>query len=698
MRGRFAACASALALGLFAATANAQENTTHTGRTANSAIVGFDPEFFSAFNPLTARDMVNRVPGFSLSGGNGGRRGLADSFGNLLVDGRRPSNKTISLGSVLQRIPAGDVERIELIREPVPQYEMRGHARLVNIVLREGAGSSGSWSARADHFDGGRVGGEGEIAYTTRIGATDLNVGLESQLRGPRTRRRESLFDGSGAQVEARNEIDQRRFWEHTATASLARQAGESTRFGIDGRFFYWEQQRHRRSFIDGFAAGTGFPLRFEQSATTNYGRGGSLTGTLNHDFNDRLSSTTTLLLRREQWDDGPEPFETYDPVNFVNAVILTANGQASETVLRQSLNYTLNDRHSVEIGAEAAINWRDTSLNLQFDDGATITPVPVPAADTRIEEQRAELFINHVWSLRDTLNLESGIRFETSGIEQTGDTAQSRNFSYPKPSVALTWQASPDTSIRVSGRRDVDQLDFGKFASSVDIADNNAVIGNPDYEPQRTWTLEAEIQRRIGEGGSATFRIGQDWIEGVDDFISIVTPDGIFDAPGNIGDGTIFRLTGEVSLPLDVLGLSNAVLDGFLEWYNTDIFDTLTRQQRHLSGFREWELRLDYRQTFPALGLAWGWDYFWLSDAEVYRASEYRLLGRTDGDLDIYIETTRWAGLTTRLGIDQSLDNGNSRERVFYQGSRALNVIDATEYQNRRDGPRIFLQLRGTF
>lgn len=698
MRGRLTACASALALGLFAALANAQETTTHSGENTNSAIVGFDSEFFTSFNPLTALDMVSRVPGFSLSGGDTQRRGLADSFGNLLVDGRRPSNKTISLETVLQRINAADVERLELIREPLPQYEMRGHARLVNVVLREGTGASGSWSARVNHFDGGRIGGVGEISYATRIGETDLNIGLESQLRGQRIRRRESLFDRTGTQTEARNENDQRRFWQHAATASLARQMGGNTRLQLDGRFVFWEWRRHQNSFVDGFAGTTPLPLRFEQSATTNYGQGGSLTGTLNHDFNDRLSSTTTLLWRRDVSDDGPEPFETFDPVNFVDAIIFTANAYTSETVLRQSLNYTVNDNHTVEFGAEAAINWRETSLNLQLDDGITITPIPVPVADTRVEERRAEVFVNHVWSISDTVILESGIRFEASQIEQTGDTQQSRTFSYPKPSIALTWQAGPDTSLRIAGRRDVDQLEFGKFASSVNVADNNTVVGNPDYEPQRTWTLEAEAERRIGEGGAVTFRIGQDWIEGVDDFISIVTPTGAFDAPGNIGDGTIFRLTGEFSLPLGSIGLSNAVLDGFLEWYNTDIFDTLTQQQRNLSNLREWELRLDYRQTFPALDLAWGWDYFWLSDGEVFRAREYRLEGRTDGDLDIYLETTRWDGLTARLGIDQAFDNGNSRKRVFFNGSRALNVIEAIEYQNRREGPRIYVELRGTF
>ncbi|WP_421785789.1 TonB-dependent receptor plug domain-containing protein [Hyphobacterium sp.] len=701
MRGKLIAGAAALAAGLLPSGmgwAQADFDTSHAGESNTGAIVGFGTEFFTAFNPVTALDMVNRVPGFSLSSGDTGRRGLADSFGNLLIDGRRPSNKTIPLETVLQRISAEDVERVELVREPVPQYEMRGHARLVNVILREGAGASGSWSARLNHFDGSRLGAVGEIAYSFTQGETDINLGLEAILRGPRNRRDESLFDASGGLVETRYDHEQRRYWEYIGTASVTRQVTPDTRVQIDGRFFTWEWRRHQYSLVSGYATGSPVLTRFEASNTTNYGSGGSLTGTVNHDFTDNLASTTTVLWRRSFYRDGAEPFETYDPGNFVEAFIVSVDGDNSEQVVRQALNWTVNDRHTVEFGAEAANNWRETLLQVDYDNGTTVTPLDLPVADSRVEERRAELFVNHVWTINDEFNLESGLRYEFSEIEQTGDSEQSRRFSYPKPSVTLTWQANEVTSFRVAGRRDVDQLNFDKFASSIDIADNNAVVGNPDYEPEQTWTLEAEVERRFGESGSFTFRIGQDWIEGVDDFISVVTPTGVFDAPGNIGDGTIFRLTWETSLPLDSIGLSNAVLDGFLEWYNTNIFDDLTQQDRHLSEFREWELRLDYRQSFPALDLAWGWDYFWLSDGEVFRASEYRLEGFTDGDLDIYVETTRWAGLTARIGVDGAFDRGNTRQRIFYNGSRALGVVNAVEYQRRRFGPLFYFELRGTF
>ncbi len=114
------------------------EATSQNGRTL------FSKAYFDPFSPVTALDMVQRIPGFSLSNGDTSRRGLGDSFGNVLINGTRPSNKSLSLDTVLQRIPIADVHRVELIQEVLPADNMRVHSRLVNIILVECAVNSGS--------------------------------------------------------------------------------------------------------------------------------------------------------------------------------------------------------------------------------------------------------------------------------------------------------------------------------------------------------------------------------------------------------------------------------------------------------------------------------------------------------------------------------------------------------------------------
>lgn len=663
---------------------------------SQNGVAVYAPNFFSTYSPVTALDMVSRVPGFSLSNGDTDRRGLGDSFGNLLINGARPSNKSLTLETVLQRIPMEDVAHIELIQEALPQYNMRGHPRLVNVILREGAGRSGAWTGNVTLSDSGRVGTRHQLSYSFPLGDADVTLGVDTGFSGNRVRRREERFDAAGDQEFFARDSDQRRYSEFVPTLSVNWTLDDRSSLRLDARGQYWDWHRNRANY--GFAP-NGDPLFIELNETVNYGSSGSGTITYARDVTDHFSSETILLASRERWDDGPEPYAFYDAqTGFVGATIVVADGEYEETALRQTFNWNRIPNHNLEFGAETAVNARDTTVNLFDDDGVTVTPIQLPVTSTRVEETRSELFANHVWQVNDRLSIESGLRYEISEIEQTGDAAQSRSFTYAKPSVTVNWRQDEDNRIRFTARRDVAQLEFDKFASSVDVQDNNSTLGNPDYVPQRTWTLEAEWEHRFGDDGSASLQIGYDMVEDLDGWVPITTPTGVFDAPGNIGDGTNLRITGNLTTPLDRFGLSNAVLDVFLEWYNTNVEDPLTGEDRVWSGPREWELALDFRQTFPQSGYAWGWDYHWVSNGEVYRAQRYEEFNNTDGDLDFYAETTNWLGMTIRAGVDGVFNNGDDRMRVLYDGSRANGVILATEHRNVSMGQTVYVRIVDTF
>jgi hypothetical protein len=698
MRYRFAsAAASAASLLVLAASQNVWAQSENSD--AQAGIATYSADYFSEFSPVTALDMVQRIPGFSISDGNTHRRGLGDSFGNILIDGSRPANKSLGLSTILQRIPVSDVERIELVQEAMPQFDMRGHARLVNIVMREGAGSSGSWSLRSRLAPSGRFAPAFTATYTTTAGPTEMSFTLDGGYMGNRIRRRRSLFDGNDTLLEIQHDNDQRTYMEFNAIFSLNWTIDEQSSFSLDTRAQTAEWRRLNVSLVDEPGANGLTPLRLEIADADDAWTSNMVTATYQRDFGERFSMQTVALIVRDDNDNQPQTYREYDPVlGFVDAVIVNDRGTTEETAFRQTFSFDPNPNHSVEFGAELAVNARDSDLALFYDDGSTITPIDLPVAVTRVEETRSEVFANHVWTINDAWNLESGLRYESSEIVQSGDATQSRTLGYAKPSMTLNWRRDEHNRYRFSVQRDVDQLSFGKFASAVDVADNNSILGNPDYVPQRTWTVEGEWERRISEDASFSLLIGYDWIEDLDGYIAITTPTGIFDAPGNIGDGTNFRMTGNLTTPLDRLGLSNAVLDVFLEWWTTTITDPLTGVDRHFDGYREWEFAIDFRQTFPDLQIAWGWDYHAVTDGEIFRAQEYRVQGSTDGDLDLYIETTRWGGVTTRLGVDAVLNNGDDRQRVFYDGSRALGVIAGTEYRNESMGPTWRLQVRGTF
>ena len=702
MRVEFSIAVATAALSIFLGPASfAMQDGGSAGpvSTRTSGIVSYPEGFFNNFTPVTALDMVQRVPGFSISDGDTDRRGLGDSFGNVLINGARPSNKSLSLDTVLQRIAVADVVRIDLIQEAMPQYDLRGHPRLVNVLLREGAGNSGSYDLQLLAFPSGRIGTSINASHTSTHGPVELTFGVEANVHGNHVLRDWTRFDAAGMTTEIQDDQDQRRQFWGNVSMTMNWTIDEASSLRIDGRVNPWSWHRDNTSFVSTPSGADFVQARIEQNSTENHGQNYDLSGSYQRELTDTFSMETIGLLSRNRGSDGPEAYEVYDiATGFVGATIVEFSQDVEETALRQTFSWTPGAQHQLEFGAETAVNARETSLALFDDDGVTITPIALPVANTRVEETRSELFATHVWSINDTLTLESGLRYEMSEIIQTGDVEQTRSFSYAKPSATLSWRLDEQNRLRFTGRRDIDQLQFGRFASSVSVADNQSTIGNPNYVPQQSWTIEAEWERRFGNSGSISFLLGRDWIQELDGRLPVTTPTGTFDTFGNIGDGSRTRANLSLSASLDAIGLSNAVIDADLGWTKTNVEDPLTGIDRPFFGVSEWRLDLDFRQSFPASQLAWGWDYHMSSDNEMYFASQYHLHERDPGDLDIYIETTRWFGATTRLGINEALAQGNDRHRIFYDGSRANGIVSGSEDRNANRGTTAYVQVRGTF
>ena len=70
----------------------AQSNETNPTSSVETQIVSYPASFFERYQPSTALEIVNQVPGFILNDGDS-ERGFGGSVGNVLINDRRPSAK-----------------------------------------------------------------------------------------------------------------------------------------------------------------------------------------------------------------------------------------------------------------------------------------------------------------------------------------------------------------------------------------------------------------------------------------------------------------------------------------------------------------------------------------------------------------------------------------------------------------------------
>ena len=114
-------------------------------------VLVFKPDFFTPVRPGTAQDMVNWLPGFTFEDTRD-MRGLEGSTGNVLIDGKPPTSKTDTLNAVLRRIPADQVERIDIIVGGAPGIDMHGRPIIANVILKVSATIQRQVNL-ADYFD-----------------------------------------------------------------------------------------------------------------------------------------------------------------------------------------------------------------------------------------------------------------------------------------------------------------------------------------------------------------------------------------------------------------------------------------------------------------------------------------------------------------------------------------------------------------
>ena len=364
--------------------------------TALSCTIGdrviYQPPFFEQYNPITALDMVRRVPGFSIDEGEN-VRGFGGAAGNILIDGQRPSTKSADINDVLSRISADNVARIELIRGGTGGLDVGGQSVVVNVILSEG-GESSPWEfSLIKRRPGGGLRPAGEISYLGNIGKTKYTLGtnvfgislvFESDEEITRfagddeTRRGEGDFreQGSGVNLKLERPFDNgdtARFNFESGYTRL-REASTETRFlaigGPDLAFF-------------------DFPFEeFEYEIGADY----------EHDFTDQFGVKLIGLFGREneKFESG---FEFQPAAGEGVRSLFISDSLEGETIGRVEFDWSGWDGHTIQFGGEYAKNFIDSEAELLRATGADpFAPVAIDGANTRVTELRGEPFVNDSW------------------------------------------------------------------------------------------------------------------------------------------------------------------------------------------------------------------------------------------------------------------------------------------------------------
>ncbi|KKO11506.1 TonB-dependent receptor plug domain-containing protein [Pseudohongiella sp.] len=670
----------------------------------------YPASFFQPYNPVSVNDMIDRIPGVSISDGGGGR-GLG-SGGDLLINGQRLAGKDNSPRDQLRRIAAREVDRIEIIRGTSSELAVRGSGQVVNVVLQDAdTRASTSVEISTDRHADGTLQPGASISHSRQSGNLTAIVSLQADPQYGHEQRLETSYSPDLTATEIMTQSQVRDRMAYQASTVLGYRTGQhrmqlNALYGTsDHPVDISRQYRNPES--------SGVIASIEREPIDNVKNNWELGGDYEYEF-DAGGNLLVLFIVNDETDNSVrERFLNDDPQSGAadrKSLYIQSNSRTRERIAQGTYSWSLAQDQDLQLGAERAQTILDSSLLIGRDsDEAAPSPLfgnLAPALNlsnlgSSVEEMRYEGFAVHNWTLNDRMTLESSLVYETSEISQSGALNQSRDFQFWRPSVDYRFNITNSLQLRATVARQVQQLSFANFTATANTDDNDkdADAGNPNLVPTKEVRYELTMEYRLpNDAGVVSSRF---FLRDLEDQIGRINasanPDQPVSAAGNIGDAKRWGVYLDGSTRLGALGLPDAIVSSSLYLFDSEVTNPILGTTERING--RGRAQMGFRHDVVDWNLNYGFDYNHpLNGGE--RNIEVNTIDRTNGgpNLTMFVSTVLFDDVTFRLESNNTLDEEYCRNRVRYSGSAASGNISELEDACWGYGRKLALKVRKTF
>jgi outer membrane receptor for ferrienterochelin and colicins len=699
----------------------------------DDSTVRYPAAYFQEWAPVTAQDMMDRIPGLSSGGGSrggfssggrgrggpgggggGGGRGFGSGSGGseILINGKRTAGKNNSTGSQLGTITADQVNYFEIIRGTSGALDVRGSGQVVNVVLFEELSSSTiQYEASIEMAEDDTFSPSGNISFSGQRGGFDYqlsartndvyfrNISKENSILGdfsPNDRIREDrATDGNSTTLSMNLGYDINAKSSARFNAQLGEGNGETDLFRrtTDLKVNPNTLDRQRET---------------SPSGTDDWEIGGDYE--YNTNGGDRfkvlfISNSSTRVNTRErfnQFDDGSESKDLF----------LDTSSTTKERILRGSFTFDIFEGQDIELGGERAQTILDSSLALGLASSTGIpspafgglVPVSINNANSSVEEVRYEPFAIHNWIINSSMTLETSLLYETSEITQSGDVTKKRDFDFVKPKVDFRYNLTPTIQLRGTIEKVVEQLNFSDFVAATDSQDINSDVqsGNANLRQEWYWNYEINSEYRLPNdiGVLSARAYFEDWHDRIERLDVTTSEDTLLSANGNIGDGTKYGLELNSSVRMRMINMPNLLVTSSISVEDSKITDPFLGTQRRFLFSHRGRSNLGFRHDIPKWNLNYGVSWNNSFDGNRTRIDIDDIeLSAGDPYWQSFVEWRGPFSMTYRLNASRLVNDGEfCRERQRFVGRVSSGILEEIEDQCSSSGRTISLSVNGTF
>lgn len=680
---------------------------------ASASRIVYEEDFFLRFEVNSAEDMLRRIPGvpaiLDAETTSGQKRGFGSTGAQILINGRRFPGKSNEITANLRRIPAANVERVELIRGAAPGIEVQSEGVVVNLVMRPDASLQGAGSYEMSaRFNGeGYFDIDGLLTYNSTIGRLSYNVGIERNLwsnmgsSGWTHRDRAEVYyypDGTIQELRPQS-------WKRTPdrwiyTGGLIYDLPSGDRASLNALYDVRHSQEIDRTPLIRFDAQGRETLRAREDHDRELGP--TITRELGGEYASGVGpgALTVLAILRRVTTPISDFRKREEPTRTIEVSRSRSRVKTGEDIVRATYAMPVVAGQSVELGGEAARNTLDQDLQAFFDldRNGTLEPVVMPISRPHVEEARGEVFLSHKWSVNQRLSLDSSLNYEFSKLTTNYPLQPTRTLRFLKPRLDLRYKRGEQDQLRFLVERTVSQLDFANFVPSYNVVDDRIEAGNPGLAPEKTWRFEVGYERRLpDDGGVLEARLFYDTIKDPIDKAPLFTP-FLVSASGNLDSAKRYGAEGKASLRLTALGLRDAVLSLRALRQHSEVLDPFTGAKRRLKDDRVYAYDISFRHDVLPLRMAYGFTYKSLGTGVINSDLLVREYYKLEPLLEVFIEKQVRPGAKLRLDVYSITRSPETRSRVIYAQNALHGVPRRVDFYREERDMRAAVTLRGRF
>jgi hypothetical protein len=529
----------------------------------------FQPVYFQQFDPLTALDMVNRIPGVSPQESQGGR-GLSGVRSNLLINGTRPPPKGKSARAQLNEMPVGGVVLIELIDAGARlDIDMQGYPQVINVltvanrpayyeivteVQRSGTGDNDQENERVSQLNGTGSFSTSRHEFTVTGNLQDRSnrspsnfVAIDPVNPAQRiSSLNTSDRDDQGIQFDALFALPGESSLSFNSQFATDIRGSMPVTLIVDDEVESVDESSDSEEDLRDFSA--------------EYRRPFAVNGELMLAFVDTTSTDLSESI-----------FRTPSLSRFS-----VTNSETGETATRLRVTNSPTDRLTIRTNVSNAFNYFEGGFRI-FENG---TEIVIDGSNSRVQEDRRSLESAVDWTLTDKWTFRGSAGIESYVID-TRDLSSGTQTD-PKGEIAILFRPQPRTTFTLSTGRSVGQLNFNQFLASSSLSSEILTAGASGLEPERQREVQASYDRRFGDLGVMRFSLAR--IETENPVRTVALSDSLI-VSQNTSPEIVDRLQLSFDFPFERFGREDLILSVGGNFSDSETIDPITGETREVSS-----------------------------------------------------------------------------------------------------------------